>query len=117
MFLPYDLLGNLSDCCRLAVITQTTDDALLERINLDIPAAAAQALREDLGGESRCWQRYHQQLFASRYAKPMPRDHREDGVFAASAGLKRFIQLAGDDAPHRMSMTATPFTPTKQCLN
>ena len=26
-------------------------DALLERINLDIPAAVAQALREDLGGE------------------------------------------------------------------
>lgn len=26
-------------------------DALLERINLDIPTAVAQALREDLGGE------------------------------------------------------------------
>ncbi|TGC94004.1 nicotinate-nucleotide diphosphorylase, partial [Salmonella enterica subsp. enterica serovar Wilhelmsburg] len=26
-------------------------DALLERINLDIPAAVAQALREDVGGE------------------------------------------------------------------
>ena len=29
----------------------TRRDELLERINLDIPGAVAQALREDLGGE------------------------------------------------------------------
>ncbi len=44
---------------------------------------------------------------------------REDGVFCGKRWVEEvFIQLAGDDVRLTgMSMTATPFTPTKQCLN
>ncbi len=50
-------------------------DALLERINLDIPAAVAQALREDLGGEVDAGNDITAQLFAGRYASPCHGDH------------------------------------------
>lgn len=50
-------------------------DALLERINLDIPAAVAQALREDLGGEVDAGNDITALTFAGRYASPCHGDH------------------------------------------
>ncbi|MCZ3384403.1 MULTISPECIES: carboxylating nicotinate-nucleotide diphosphorylase [Enterobacteriaceae] len=73
-------------------------DALLERIELDIPAAVAQALREDLGGEVDANNDITAQLLP-----PENRSHaviitREDGVFCGKRWVEEvFIQLAGDD--------------------
>lgn len=73
-------------------------DALLERIELDIPAAVAQALREDLGGEIDANNDITAQLLP-----PENRSHaviitREDGVFCGKRWVEEvFIQLAGDD--------------------
>ncbi|MDZ7322429.1 carboxylating nicotinate-nucleotide diphosphorylase [Kosakonia sacchari] len=73
-------------------------DTLLERIELDIPAAVAQALREDLGGEVDANNDITAQLLP-----PENRSHaviitREDGVFCGKRWVEEvFIQLAGDD--------------------
>ena len=73
-------------------------DALRERIELDIPAAVAQALREDLGGEVDANNDITAQLLP-----PENRSHaviitREDGVFCGKRWVEEvFIQLAGDD--------------------
>ena len=51
MFLPYDSLAIWSfNMPPRRYNPDTRRDELLERINLDIPGAVAQALREDLGG-------------------------------------------------------------------
>lgn len=44
-------------------------DALLERINLDIPESVAQALREDLGGEVNADNDITAQLLPKRHAR------------------------------------------------
>lgn len=94
-------------------------DALLERINLDIPAAVAQALREDLGGEVDAGNDITAQLLPADTQAHATVITREDGVFCGKRWVEEvFIQLAGMMcASPGMSMTATPFTPTKQCLN
>ncbi len=97
MFLPYD---SLAICwvlsCRLAVIAQTTDvTRYWNAVISTIPAAVAQALREDLGG-SRCWQRYHRATFAGRYANPCHGDRtREDGVFCGKRWVKGLHPTGG----------------------
>ncbi|MBS1204332.1 MAG: nicotinate-nucleotide diphosphorylase [Proteobacteria bacterium] len=71
-------------------------DALQKRIELDIPAAVAQALREDLGGEVDANNDITAQLLP-----PENRSHavvitREDGVFCGKRWVEEvFIQLAG----------------------
>ncbi|EPH6763485.1 carboxylating nicotinate-nucleotide diphosphorylase [Cronobacter dublinensis] len=72
-------------------------DALLERINLDIPVTVAQALREDLGGETDASRDITAQLLP-----PDSRSHavvitREAGVFCGKRWVDEvFIQLGGD---------------------
>lgn len=73
-------------------------DALLERIEMDIPAAVAQALREDLGGEVDVNNDITAQLLP-----PENRSHaviitREAGIFCGKRWVEEvFIQLAGSD--------------------
>lgn len=72
-------------------------DALLERIALDIPFTVAQALREDLGGETAASRDITAQLLP-----PDSRSHavvitREAGVFCGKRWVDEvFIQLGGD---------------------
>ncbi|EPX1409828.1 carboxylating nicotinate-nucleotide diphosphorylase [Cronobacter sakazakii] len=72
-------------------------DALLERITLDIPFTVAQALREDLGGETDASRDITAQLLP-----PDSRSHavvitRETGVFCGKRWVDEvFIQLGGD---------------------
>ncbi|EKK5244353.1 carboxylating nicotinate-nucleotide diphosphorylase [Cronobacter sakazakii] len=72
-------------------------DALLERIALDIPFTVAQALREDLGGETDASRDITAQLLP-----PDSRSHavvitREAGVFCGKRWVNEvFIQLGGD---------------------
>ncbi|EOI3456425.1 carboxylating nicotinate-nucleotide diphosphorylase [Cronobacter turicensis] len=72
-------------------------DALLERITLDIPLTVAQALREDLGGETDASRDITAQLLP-----PDSRSHavvitREAGVFCGKRWVDEvFIQLGGD---------------------
>jgi len=73
-------------------------DALLERINLDIPDAVAQALREDLGGEVDANNDITAQLLAEDTRSHAVVITREDGVFCGKRWVEEvFIQLAGDD--------------------
>ena len=73
-------------------------DALLERINLDIPAAVAQALREDLGGEVDANNDITAQLLPEDMRSHATVITREDGVFCGKRWVEEvFIQLAGDD--------------------
>ncbi len=73
-------------------------DALLERINLDIPAAVAQALREDLGGEVDANNDITAQLLAEDTRSHAMVITREDGIFCGKRWVEEvFIQLAGDD--------------------
>lgn len=73
-------------------------DALLERINLDIPAAVAKALREDLGGEVDAGNDITAQLLPADTQAHATVITREDGVFCGKRWVEEvFIQLAGDD--------------------
>ncbi|MDK2365452.1 carboxylating nicotinate-nucleotide diphosphorylase [Citrobacter braakii] len=73
-------------------------DALLERINLDIPAAVAQALREDLGGEVDANNDITAQLLPAEMRSHATVITREDGIFCGKRWVEEvFIQLAGDD--------------------
>ena len=73
-------------------------DALLERINLDIPTAVAQALREDLGGEVDANNDITAQLLPEDMRSHATVITREDGVFCGKRWVEEvFIQLAGDD--------------------
>ncbi len=73
-------------------------DALLERINLDIPNAVAQALREDLGGEVNADNDITAQLLPAETRSHAVVITREDGVFCGKRWVEEvFIQLAGDD--------------------
>ena len=73
-------------------------DALLERINLDIPNVVAQALREDLGGEVDASNDITAQLLPENARSHATVITREDGVFCGKRWVEEvFIQLAGDD--------------------
>lgn len=73
-------------------------DALLERINLDIPAAVALALREDLGGEVDATNDITAQLLPADDRAHAVVITREDGIFCGKRWVEEvFIQLAGDD--------------------
>lgn len=66
-------------------------DALLERINLDIPTAVAQALREDLGGEVDANNDITAQLLPEDMRSHATVITREDGVFVENVGWKRSL--------------------------
>lgn len=73
-------------------------DALLERINLDIPVTVAQALREDLGGEVDAHNDITAQLLPENHPAHAVVITREAGVFCGKRWVEEvFIQLAGDD--------------------
>lgn len=73
-------------------------DALLERINLDIPAAVAHALREDLGGDVNANNDITAQLLPENMHSHAVVITRETGVFCGKRWVEEvFIQLAGDD--------------------
>lgn len=77
---------------------QSRRDALLERINLDIPADVAHALREDLGGEVKADNDITAQLLPADTQSHAVVITREDGVFCGKRWVEEvFIQLAGDD--------------------
>lgn len=69
----------------------TRRDKLLERINLDIPGAVAQALREDLGGTVDANNDITAKLLPENSRSHATVITRENGVFAANAGLKRCL--------------------------
>ena len=77
---------------------QSRRDALLERINIDIPADVAHALREDLGGEVNADNDITAQLLPADTRSHAVVITREDGVFCGKRWVEEvFIQLAGDD--------------------
>lgn len=77
---------------------QSRRDALLERINLDIPADVAHALREDLGGDVNAANDITAQLLPADARSHAVVITREDGVFCGKRWVEEvFIQLAGDD--------------------
>lgn len=94
-------------------------DALLERINLDIPNVVAQALREDLGGQVDASNDITAQLLPENSRSHATVITREDGVFVANAGLKRslFNWLATMSASPGTSKTATASRRTNRCLS
>lgn len=72
-------------------------DALLKRIELDIPAAVAHALREDLGGEVDANNDITAQLLPAENSAHAVVITREEGVFCGKRWVEEvFIQLAGD---------------------
>ncbi|EOT8832560.1 carboxylating nicotinate-nucleotide diphosphorylase [Escherichia fergusonii] len=73
-------------------------DELLERINLDIPNAVAQALREDLGGKVDANNDITAQLLPENSRSHATVITRENGVFCGKRWVEEvFIQLVGDD--------------------
>ncbi|MCE0813689.1 carboxylating nicotinate-nucleotide diphosphorylase [Buttiauxella sp. S04-F03] len=72
-------------------------DELLGRINLDIPAAVSQALREDLGGDVNPNNDITAQLLDADHRSHAVIITREDGVFCGKRWVEEvFIQLGGD---------------------
>lgn len=72
-------------------------NVLLERINLDIPASVANALREDLGGDVNANNDITAQLLAEDARSHAVVITREDGVFCGKRWVEEvFTQLAGD---------------------
>ncbi len=72
-------------------------DELLERINLDIPQAVSQALREDLGGDVDPNNDITAQLLDADHRSHAVVITREDGVFCGKRWVEEvFIQLGGD---------------------
>lgn len=73
-------------------------DALLQRIEMDIPAAVAQALREDLGGEVDASNDITALLLPADNQSHAVIITREEGIFCGKRWVEEvFIQLAGDD--------------------
>mgnify|MGYP004710929987 CR=1 FL=1 len=66
-------------------------DALLERINLDIPATVEQALREDLGGEVDAGNDITAQLLPSDARSHAIIITREDGIFCGKRWWKKSL--------------------------
>ena len=72
-------------------------DVLLERINLDIPASVAHALREDLGGEVNADNDITAQLLPKETHSHAVIITREDGIFCGKRWVEEvFTQLAGN---------------------
>lgn len=72
-------------------------DALLERINLDIPQMVALALREDLGGDINADNDITAQLLPSESRSHAVVITREEGVFCGKRWVEEvFIQLGGN---------------------
>ncbi|MGK7285092.1 carboxylating nicotinate-nucleotide diphosphorylase [Buttiauxella agrestis] len=72
-------------------------DELLERINLDIPEAVSQALREDLGGDVDPNNDITAQLLDAEHRSHAVVITREDGVFCGKRWVEEvFTQLGGD---------------------
>lgn len=72
-------------------------DELLDRINLDIPEAVSQALREDLGGDVNPNNDITAQLLDADHRSYAVIITREDGVFCGKRWVEEvFIQLGGD---------------------
>ncbi len=72
-------------------------DELLERINLDIPEAVAQALREDLGGDVDPNNDITAQLLDPEHRSHAVVITRENGVFCGKRWVEEvFTQLGGD---------------------
>ncbi|MCK1969491.1 MULTISPECIES: carboxylating nicotinate-nucleotide diphosphorylase [Franconibacter] len=72
-------------------------DALLERINLDIPQTVALALREDLGGDINADNDITAQLLPSESCSHAVVITREEGVFCGKRWVEEvFIQLGGN---------------------
>lgn len=72
-------------------------DELLDRINLDIPTAVSQALREDLGGDVNPNNDITAQLLDADHRSHAVIITREDGVFCGKRWVEEvFIQLGGD---------------------
>ncbi len=69
----------------------TRRDELLERINLDIPGAVAQALREDLGGTVDANNDITAKLLPENSRSHATVITRGMASFAANAGLKRCL--------------------------
>jgi len=70
---------------------------LLERINLDIPQAVSQALREDLGGDVNPQNDITAQLLPEEHCSHAVVITRENGVFCGKRWVEEvFIQLGGD---------------------
>jgi hypothetical protein len=94
-------------------------EALLERINMDIPASVSHALKEDLGGDVNADKDITAQLLPKETRSHAVIITREDGVFAASVGLKRSLpswrvmmcRLSGT------LRTAMQLRQTSRCLN
>lgn len=77
---------------------QSRRDALLERIDLDIPTDVAHALREDLGGEVNADNDITAQLLPADTRSHAVVITREDGIFCGKRWVEEvFIQLSGDD--------------------
>lgn len=73
-------------------------DALLERINLDIPNVVAHALREDLGGDVDANNDITAQLLPESSHSHAIIITREDGIFCGKRWVEEvFLQLAGSD--------------------
>jgi nicotinate-nucleotide pyrophosphorylase (carboxylating) len=73
-------------------------DALLERINMDIPASVAHALKEDLGGDVSADNDITAQLLPKETRSHAVIITREAGVFCGKRWVEEvFTQLAGDD--------------------
>lgn len=72
-------------------------DALLERINLDIPQTVAQALREDLGGDINADNDITAQLLSAESRSHAVVITREAGIFCGKRWVEEvFIQLGGN---------------------
>ncbi len=73
-------------------------EALLERINMDIPASVSHALKEDLGGDVNADKDITAQLLPKETRSHAVIITREDGVFCGKRWVEEvFTQLAGDD--------------------
>jgi nicotinate-nucleotide pyrophosphorylase (carboxylating) len=73
-------------------------DALLERINLDIPASVANALREDLGGDVNADNDITALLLPKEAQSHAVVITREAGIFCGKRWVEEvFTQLAGDE--------------------
>ncbi len=73
-------------------------EALLERINMDIPASVAHALKEDLGGDVNADKDITAQLLPKETRSHAVIITREEGVFCGKRWVEEvFTQLAGDD--------------------
>src|SRR5690606_33549452 len=77
-------------------------EALLERINMDIPASVAHALKEDLGGDVSADNDITAQLLPKEARSHAVIITREEGVFCGKRWVEEvFTQLAGDEVQVR----------------